>query len=1184
MAGRKSSIDLTVAPSHSGLSSPLKSPTAFYESARHAASPTGSGSNAAQRLFRRTAQAPHVDAIRRPCTPPTLPSSPVGRASPGVTTQLDFPLSPQVGDARKVRVSESAERPMTAPSSLSQPSGLYGPSSPWAATRQKHEAEFLSNSTPSVKESPRRGDELPRPESPYRKTFKLRPNTHSNEALHEEFSYREEVADAIATVLRELERRGGSSSNYGAVINVLQRMAAAPHQPSRPPVDSFSPTLSCILPPEHQASTYRCKDGMTDRSIARRDISYLSDTSQRAFTPPRGPSEQATSLWDTRNSHDLLCRDAGGVYSQVLACQHVVLPRSEIPERYHVTMTDSSVELMLSTAEAAARTAKGKKDPMDVKFPSRQPSSRWEVLQLAKTVDDMMMELDMDVGGELGRGLHAILLESNHGAFGRVAEVIHIVLRELTRQVFVHCAERGALMAVLVQNLETMLAEATDALAEARADNRQLRESLSSSDARHREQMEASQRAYALQEKLAKEAEEAQKDAFSKLEKKFRQALEQLELNSRERDSLEMQVETLQKSLTDADKEMKGMLMEYAEKQEWHVQRRKKEIEVCFKREKDLLTLIKELRDNRMPTVRDPLGEIAAVEQRAAGWEAWSTYLLFKSMEAAVAPPLPLATVAPAWDTGNEDADEGDEDDGEQGEGEEGGRSLVDVVVVDFKNEGGRAGCKLMLEDIGEWIARRPEQFHLLVLDRASLEEVYDKHVDLDELLASVKTLDNSHLVAIHSSAATASLLKPHMANASGALFRLGARPGPAGDLSRTGSSGALTARGSPVNASAGNAGGASPAGGFCLLGVPDEKLEAAQAFAPELRAFLVRDEDTKLYNVTCVRNYYPLDIADLRFEGPGSGSSGAMSAGQLEQAVASSPTHQQQQVVLWDRASTGVQMVLCSFNQRLRRVFQHYALFAGAVGMDNPYFISFKAFSIFVKDCRIKLNDMQLHAIFSAANTHPDAPREHKEGDDASDMTLHEFYVAIVRIAALKRRRGTLALDAPLYELITQKILPHAKSLRVDAVFQAQFASKEVAEVLARTRPQLQRAFATFAAMGAESGGISARGHDGPATSEMDYQEWVLFVRRAGLIGSGISVSKAIACYVLANESFVTPKGEVVLDDKDQAMSFPEFEYAVAMLAHNMPTGRKKVSMATKLLTMLNEKVFTNLKAAGVQ
>eukprot|EP00899_Mesostigma_viride_P012254 jgi/Mesvir1/21029/Mv08078-RA.3 len=1016
MAGRKSSIDLTVAPSHSGLSSPLKSPTAFYESARHAASPTGSGSNAAQRLFRRTAQAPHVDAIRRPCTPPTLPSSPVGRASPGVTTQLDFPLSPQVGDARKVRVSESAERPMTAPSSLSQPSGLYGPSSPWAATRQKHEAEFLSNSTPSVKESPRRGDELPRPESPYRKTFKLRPNTHSNEALHEEFSYREEVADAIATVLRELERRGGSSSNYGAVINVLQRMAAAPHQPSRPPVDSFSPTLSCILPPEHQASTYRCKDGMTDRSIARRDISYLSDTSQRAFTPPRGPSEQATSLWDTRNSHDLLCRDAGGVYSQVLACQHVVLPRSEIPERYHVTMTDSSVELMLSTAEAAARTAKGKKDPMDVKFPSRQPSSRWEVLQLAKTVDDMMMELDMDVGGELGRGLHAILLESNHGAFGRVAEVIHIVLRELTRQVFVHCAERGALMAVLVQNLETMLAEATDALAEARADNRQLRESLSSSDARHREQMEASQRAYALQEKLAKEAEEAQKDAFSKLEKKFRQALEQLELNSRERDSLEMQVETLQKSLTDADKEMKGMLMEYAEKQEWHVQRRKKEIEVCFKREKDLLTLIKELRDNRMPTVRDPLGEIAAVEQRAAGWEAWSTYLLFKSMEAAVAPPLPLATVAPAWDTGNEDADEGDEDDGEQGEGEEGGRSLVDVVVVDFKNEGGRAGCKLMLEDIGEWIARRPEQFHLLVLDRASLEEVYDKHVDLDELLASVKTLDNSHLVAIHSSAATASLLKPHMANASGALFRLGARPGPAGDLSRTGSSGALTARGSPVNASAGNAGGASPAGGFCLLGVPDEKLEAAQAFAPELRAFLVRDEDTKLYNVTCVRNYYPLDIADLRFEGPGSGSSGAMSAGQLEQAVASSPTHQQQQVVLWDRASTGVQMVLCSFNQRLRRVFQHYALFAGAVGMDNPYFISFKAFSIFVKDCRIKLNDMQLHAIFSAANTHPD------------------------------------------------------------------------------------------------------------------------------------------------------------------------FEYAVAMLAHNMPTGRKKVSMATKLLTMLNEKVFTNLKAAGVQ
>ncbi|KAK0155200.1 Axonemal dynein light chain domain-containing protein 1 [Merluccius polli] len=114
--------------------------------------------------------------------------------------------------------------------------------------------------------------------------------------------------------------------------------------------------------------------------------------------------------------------------------------QSLIPEEYHVMKQQGAPELC-----ADRSTTDGQDDHHPLRlFPSLRPSSRWEVVQLIRVMEEMMEKAKIHEQTEeltdlsqMGALLELLKVEQN---------IYSVVFHELIRQVSVHCAERGLLL------------------------------------------------------------------------------------------------------------------------------------------------------------------------------------------------------------------------------------------------------------------------------------------------------------------------------------------------------------------------------------------------------------------------------------------------------------------------------------------------------------------------------------------------------------------------------------------------------------------------------------------------------------------------------------------------------------------------------------------------------------------
>lgn len=117
--------------------------------------------------------------------------------------------------------------------------------------------------------------------------------------------------------------------------------------------------------------------------------------------------------------------------STALSMDNVEMPESKVPERFHL------------------RDAGPLEDTVgSVTFPSKQPAGRWEVMQLAHVLETMCKELSAPPSwNDPSEADPEELLESNlDELYRRPWDVYSVAWRELVRQAWVHCTERGVLM------------------------------------------------------------------------------------------------------------------------------------------------------------------------------------------------------------------------------------------------------------------------------------------------------------------------------------------------------------------------------------------------------------------------------------------------------------------------------------------------------------------------------------------------------------------------------------------------------------------------------------------------------------------------------------------------------------------------------------------------------------------
>ncbi|KAL5011861.1 hypothetical protein ScPMuIL_010412 [Solemya velum] len=125
--------------------------------------------------------------------------------------------------------------------------------------------------------------------------------------------------------------------------------------------------------------------------------------------------------------------------------QVLKLPDTLVPEEYHVVKNKAVMGLEFHEDKYTAQPEDHEKHL--VVFPSMKPNSRFEVLQLRKTMELMLERAgvsDVDVEIKGPTQMHNLL-----GLIKKEQNIYNIVFHELIRQTSVECVERGELLAEL---------------------------------------------------------------------------------------------------------------------------------------------------------------------------------------------------------------------------------------------------------------------------------------------------------------------------------------------------------------------------------------------------------------------------------------------------------------------------------------------------------------------------------------------------------------------------------------------------------------------------------------------------------------------------------------------------------------------------------------------------------------
>ncbi|XP_071115667.1 axonemal dynein light chain domain-containing protein 1-like [Haliotis cracherodii] len=171
---------------------------------------------------------------------------------------------------------------------------------------------------------------------------------------------------------------------------------------------------------------------------AGRDISFLYDV----------PQTKATAERPEKIDKSIVRRDTEEKPRQALQ-----LPDTLLPDEYHIVKNKGV--LGIEYHEDKYSTQPDDHEKHLVKFPSLKPASRYEVLQLKRSLEDMLEKAgvaDNDVVVKGPTQMHNLL-----ELIKKEQNVYNIIFHELIRQVSVECVERGELLAMLRDKYSALL-------------------------------------------------------------------------------------------------------------------------------------------------------------------------------------------------------------------------------------------------------------------------------------------------------------------------------------------------------------------------------------------------------------------------------------------------------------------------------------------------------------------------------------------------------------------------------------------------------------------------------------------------------------------------------------------------------------------------------------------------------
>jgi len=118
------------------------------------------------------------------------------------------------------------------------------------------------------------------------------------------------------------------------------------------------------------------------------------------------------------------------------------IPKSKIPKKYHIV--ESSPIVTKDDYDKPTSYNSDKKSWETTVFPSNKPTSRMEVVQLARTFEIMLNEVQMQDCDDVQ------LLENE-------ISVMEVISSEISRQICVQCSERGALLDKLTARFKQLI-------------------------------------------------------------------------------------------------------------------------------------------------------------------------------------------------------------------------------------------------------------------------------------------------------------------------------------------------------------------------------------------------------------------------------------------------------------------------------------------------------------------------------------------------------------------------------------------------------------------------------------------------------------------------------------------------------------------------------------------------------
>nr|XP_009862323.2 axonemal dynein light chain domain-containing protein 1-like isoform X1 [Ciona intestinalis] len=172
------------------------------------------------------------------------------------------------------------------------------------------------------------------------------------------------------------------------------------------------------------------------KGVGTRDISFLFDVSGQKKPQPPNPN---------KNDKSAVRFEAANSTQDINSNTALAVPDSIIPEEYHVIK--SRAVLGLEYIDEELTTKLTDHDQLLRIFPSLNPTKRFEVLQLLRTMDAMLEQSGIDDEAVEVKGPTQIhnLLE----LIKKEQTIYDLVFSEVIRQVSVECIERGQLLSKL---------------------------------------------------------------------------------------------------------------------------------------------------------------------------------------------------------------------------------------------------------------------------------------------------------------------------------------------------------------------------------------------------------------------------------------------------------------------------------------------------------------------------------------------------------------------------------------------------------------------------------------------------------------------------------------------------------------------------------------------------------------